>query len=121
VKNDIKKENEQRKSYFQSLFNAINSSGVMKYFQFISAKPFLNNDFVYLVALFHTLLLLVFCIPIKIKFNFLKMVQDAAKGADGKTEKIWSFLSDSLPAILVTSSPLITGLLQNAINTFINK
>jgi hypothetical protein len=101
------------------LFNAINSTDVLKYYKAISgSRPFLNDDFVYLIGLFHTLLLLIFYTPIKLKFNSLASVRQVNQNKNDDSKKFLRFLSDSLPTILVTASPILTGLIQKLINVF---
>lgn len=103
------------------MFNAINSEEVMRFYQLMSDTPYLNYDFVYLIGLFHTAILLIFYIPVRVKFNSLQVVQQNKETPAEGSKKIWGFLQESLATILVTASPLITGLLQNLISTFLKQ
>lgn len=95
------------------LFYSINSTDIMKIYEQISGRPFLNPDLVYLIGLFHTLLLIIFYIPVRLKFISLRVVKDVAQGEQFKQINIAGILSEFLPKILVTASPVLMSLFQN--------
>lgn len=99
------------------LFNSVNGIEAMRYYNFISGRPLLNYDFVYLIGLIHSLLLLIFYIPVKLRFNSLELKQenDVNKQGENNSKKYFQTLWDSLSAILVTASPLITTIVQKII------
>lgn len=101
------------------LFNGINGMEIMQYYEHISGKPFLNGDFVYMVALSHTILLLLFYIPVKLKLNSLQATQ-RTDPATATPKKWFTFMAEGLGTILVTASPLITSLLEKAISGLFN-
>ena len=100
------------------LFNAVNSIDAMRAYSFYSGRPFLNYDFVYLIGLMHTLLLMVFYIPVKLQFNALEITkeQKALERNELGGKKYLKSVWESLSAILVTTSPLITTILQKFIS-----
>lgn len=100
------------------LFRAINSMDAMKIYTQLSGKPFLNYDLVYFIGLFHTLLLLIFYIPVRLRFNALEVKQadDAmALSNMGGVKKTFKTMWDIITTIIVTASPLLTGILQKII------
>jgi hypothetical protein len=97
------------------LFNGINQMEVMQFYTQLSHRPFLNGDFVYMVALFHTILLLLFYLPIKLKFNGMQINQELNQGSEN-SKKGFKFLAESLGTILMTTSPLITSIVEKAIS-----
>lgn len=102
------------------LFNSVNGIEAMQYYNLISGKPLLNYDFVYLIGLMHSLLLLIFYVPVKLRFNALELKQqnDAMNQAGGDSKKYLKSLWESLSAILITASPLITTFVQKIITNF---
>jgi len=109
------------------MFNAINSLDLMNYYYQISGKHFLNNDYVYLVGLLHSLLLLIFYIPVQIKFNSLKIIKQQKKENEASNEdtstfkKVFNGLFQNISPVLITASPLISSFIQNLITSFINE
>ncbi|WP_314002439.1 hypothetical protein [Xanthocytophaga flava] len=102
------------------LFNAINITEVMQFYRLKTGIPFLNNDFVYLIGLIHSLLLFMFYVPVKIRFNSLKITQKQKQSETaGLTSgrKIWKNILEVLSTILVTTSPLIASFIQKILET----
>ncbi|HTL08355.1 MAG TPA: hypothetical protein VL307_08875 [Chitinophagaceae bacterium] len=94
------------------LFTAINQTEAMQFYKAYSRKDFLSYDLVYLVGAMHTLILLLFYIPVRIKFNTMKLTQDQKLESDGKTQKLLGNLYETILTLLMTASPLLTSLLQ---------
>lgn len=102
------------------LFNAINATEVMQFYKLETGNLFLNNDFVYLIGLMHSLLLFIFYVPVKMRFSSLKITQEQKLSATaGLTsgKKIWKNLLEVFSTILVTASPLIAPLIQKILET----
>ncbi|HEX5153290.1 MAG TPA: hypothetical protein VFW07_17690 [Parafilimonas sp.] len=103
------------------LFNAINSTEAMKFFKSTTGTSFLNNDFVYLLGLMHTLLLFIFYVPVKLRFNSLRNTQDkkdAREASLSPSKKVITGFMDILSTILVTTSPLIASLISKIMELF---
>lgn len=101
------------------LFNSVNEIEAMRYYTLLSGKSFLTYDFVYLIGLLHTLLLIIFYIPVRLRFNALetKEGKDASNNQVAGSKKYFTAFWESLSAVLVTTSPLITSILQNFITS----
>lgn len=103
------------------MFKSINSLELMNYYYQISGNQYLNNDYVYLVGLIHSLLLLIFYIPAQLRFNSLDIVKQQATlvgGTPGFISSITTFFSKLSPA-LITASPLLTSFVQNLLTSAI--
>ncbi|WP_205502449.1 hypothetical protein [Rufibacter psychrotolerans] len=107
-----------------AMFNAINSIELMNYYRQISGQDYLNSNYVYLVGLLHSLLLLIFYIPVQLKFNTLDIVR-YQKGLSvvglPSSKKFFTGIIDNISSILITASPLLTSFLQNMLTTFISE
>lgn len=101
------------------LINAVNGTEVIRFYQQINGQPLIPADFVYLMGLLHTCILLLFYIPVKLKFSTLAVTQPATQVAAGAPVKnMFSTLFSSLGTILVTASPLIAGFVQSLLKVF---
>lgn len=98
------------------LFAGINQMEIARFYRHLSGKEFLNGDLIYMVALLHTILLLLFYVPIKLKFNSLEINQAANRAQPPGPQKWFTFLSKSMGTLLITTSPLITGLIERVIS-----
>jgi len=65
-----------------SLFLSVNSMDSMKYYSLISGKLFIPNDFIYLIGLVHSLLLVIFYIPVQLEFKSMEVVREQAAAAN---------------------------------------
>lgn len=105
------------------LFNAVNGSEAMRFYTLLSGKQFLNYDYVYLIGLLHSLLLLVFYIPVRLRFNTLEIkqqntaMQNAAPGGKKYISSMW----ESISAVLVTASPIIVTVIQKIISSILQE
>jgi hypothetical protein len=82
----------------------------------LSGKAFLNNDFVYLTGMLHTLILLIFYIPVRAQFNSLPITQQLkSANEDPNPNRVFKPFWDAISAVLITASPLITTVLQKLI------
>lgn len=102
-------------------FNGINSTEAMRFYRQLSGKPLLNPDFVYLIAILHSMLLLVFYVPVRLRFNSLEIQQQnaAAKAATPNNKKLLSSLWDSISTVLVTASPIIVTVIEKIVSGFL--
>jgi hypothetical protein len=101
------------------LFNSVNSLEAMHFYSLLSGSSFLSYDFVYLIGLLHTLLLLVFYVPVRLRFNSLDIKkQDDAISKAKAPNKYLKILWESLGTLLITTSPIITTILQKIISGF---
>jgi hypothetical protein len=99
------------------LFTAVNGSEAMRFYTVLSGKQFLNYDYVYLVGLLHSLLLLVFYVPVRLRFNALEIKQqDTAIQKTAGSKQYISSLWDSISTVLVTASPIIVSVIQKFIS-----
>ena len=93
----------------------------MRFYTLLSGKQFLNYDYVYLIGLLHSLLLLVFYIPVRLRFNTLEIkqqntaMQNAAPGGKKYISSMW----ESISAVLVTASPIIVTVIQKIISSIL--
>lgn len=105
-----------------SMFNAINSMDLMNYYQQISGKTYMNNNYVYIVGLLHSLLLLIFYIPVHLKFNSLDIVKhlntEGVGGNSGIKNNFVNFFGKLSP-LFITASPLITSFVQDILTKII--
>lgn len=102
------------------LFNAINSTEVLQFYKLETGKAFLNNDFVYLIGLIHSLILFIFYIPVKIRFNSLDITKEQKQLAEaGLTPgtKFWKNALEVFSTLFVTTSPIIASLIPELLKT----
>jgi len=97
------------------LIYAINSTEASKFYRLETGRPLIPGDFVYLMGLLHTFALLVFYIPVKLKFNTLPITQPGMMALPGAPSPLQSFFS-SIGTLLITVSPVIAGLSQNLLS-----
>jgi len=104
------------------MFKAINSMELMEYYLQISGNYYLNNDYVYLVGILHSLLLLIFYIPVQLKFNSLNIIieqqQKASENLQG-LKKVFSGFFSNFSSVLLTASPLLTSFVQDLATSFL--
>lgn len=102
------------------MFNAVNGLEAMRFYNQLSRSPFISYDFVYLVGLMHSLLLLIFYVPVRLRFNSLdiKKADDAIRENQG-VNKYFKAFWESIGTVLITASPLITTILQKFISNLI--
>lgn len=98
-----------------TLFSSINSLELFSFYHAFTGHAFLPYDFVYLYGALHTLLLFIFYIPVKLRllsigFNSLEE-QPASGEVPGTLKKILVRFVE----ILAASSPLLTAVLQKAL------
>lgn len=100
-------------------FTAINHTEAMRFYRLYSGSEFLNPDYVYLVGAFHTVILLLFYIPVKVKFNSLGITYQAVTANPANTSKIGATIFESISSLLVTASPLIASLVQKILGSLL--
>lgn len=100
------------------LFNAINGMEGFQFYRLISNKPFLSSDFVLLVGLFNSLILLVFYVPVHLQFKNLDVTQQAAAEAN---PSVWKTIYETISVILLTGSPIITSYLQKLLDILLQQ
>lgn len=106
--------------YLGILFNATNGIEAMRFYTLLSGKPFLSYDFVYLVGLMHSLLLLIFYVPVRLRFNALQLTKDVKTTRDtSEPKKYLRILLDNLGSVLITVSPLIATLVEKIITALL--
>lgn len=98
---------------------AVNSIDVFRFYTQLAGQPLIPGDFVYLMGLLHTCILLTFYIPVKLKFGTLQITQPMAMADAGIPDKnLFQTLLGSLGSLLVTTSPLIASFTQNIFHIF---
>jgi hypothetical protein len=91
---------------------------LMKYYKLISGQMFLPNDFVYLFGALHSLLLLIFFIPVKLNmFSLNSLIPNSEKPEQqeqqaGTWQNLWKSLGRSMSDVLVVSSPFLASLIH---------
>lgn len=103
------------------VINGVNGLEVMRLYHLLAGKSFIAGDYVYLLGLIHSLILLVFFIP-----TYLLLKNSALEGtkpdADGKQKfpikELLTGLTSSLGMILVTASPFLTSFVQALLQIF---
>lgn len=102
-----------------ALFNGINNMDAMRVYTLYAGRPFFCYDLVYLMGLMHSLLLLIFYVPAKLKFSSMALnkTSTAGQGAGGK---VAGGFIQGLGTVLVTTSPLLASFLQNFISGLSN-
>jgi hypothetical protein len=102
------------------LLHAVNSMEAMRFYELLSHRPFLGGDSIYMIALLHSILLLIFYIPVMLRFKSLDVAQSEKNAAGTKPTKLFGALWEGLGALLITASPLITGLLQKLLEVLLS-
>jgi len=95
-----------------SLFSAINSIDLFRFYQAQTGAPFLVYDFVYLLAGFYTVLLLLFYLPVRVNMLALVSSMPDQGPADGAPARLLESLMGRFVGILAASSPILVALLQ---------
>ena len=105
-----------------SLFTAVNNIEAIHFYAMLSGKPLLSGDFVYLTGLMHSLLLLMFYVPVRLQFNSLQVTKDqrSADAGDASSKKVIKTFWDGISTVLITASPFLTTVIQKLITGFIN-
>jgi len=98
------------------LFHAVNDTELMRLYNIYAHKDFLSYDNVYLVGAVHSLILLLFYVPVMLKFNSTQLADDDKSTTDTGSPRILNSLYKSIITLLVTASPLIAGLLQQLLS-----
>jgi hypothetical protein len=101
------------------MFNAMNDLEVFRFYRELSGTNFFDNNLVYLNGLLHSILLLVFYLPVRLQFNQLRLTKeqkDIDEEGDSGTKKIFKSFWEGVSAILLTTSPMIATLLEKLIS-----
>lgn len=99
-------------------FNAISNLETIRFYKGLTGKPLIPGDFIYLVGLLHTCILLTFYLPVKLKFNSLDITKAAGAPDPNASalKNLFVTLSDNLGTLLVTTSPIIASLVHTIFN-----
>lgn len=101
------------------MFNAMNDLEAFRFYRELSGKNFFDNNLVYLNGLLHSVLLLVFYLPVRLQFNQLRLTKEQKdmeqEGASG-TKKIFKSFWEGVSSVLLTTSPLIATFLEKFIS-----
>jgi hypothetical protein len=100
------------------LFHATNDIEGMHFYELISGKPFIDYNYVYMVGLIHSIILAIFYIPTKIRFNSMVVAQQQQAGG-GSMTKFFKALWESLGSILITLSPLLATVVEKLVNALL--
>ena len=101
------------------LIYALNTTETFKFYSKIAGHPLIPSDLVYLMGLLHTLMLLTFYIPIKLKFNTLEITQPTAMAESSVPDKtILQTLMENMGSVLVNVSPLLAAVVQQLFDVF---
>ncbi|MCG2616771.1 hypothetical protein LZZ85_20900 [Terrimonas sp. NA20] len=102
------------------MFSAINDLEIFRFYRELSGKNFFDNNLVYLNGLLHSVLLLVFYVPVRLQFNQLRLTKeqkDYEDERDSNTKKIFKSFWEGISAILLTTSPLIASLIEKLLSS----
>ncbi|MBX3252523.1 MAG: hypothetical protein KF862_00170 [Chitinophagaceae bacterium] len=103
------------------LSRSINGLEAFRFYSLLSGKTFPDPNFVYLFGAIHSLLLLIFYVPVRIQFNGLKLTQqqkEDEKAGLSDVKKGIKATGEMLGTILITASPLITSILEKMLSGF---
>lgn len=102
-----------------TLFSAVNSMDVMKYYRYLSGSNFLPNDFVYLFGGLHSLLLLIFFLPVELNmFNLNSLIPELEdRDGDRNWGSVWKKIGVNVGNLLVVSSPILASILHGLLSS----
>lgn len=102
-----------------TLFSAVNSMDVMRYYRYLSGNTFLPNDFVYLFGGLHSLLLLIFFLPVELNmFNLNSLIPELEnRDADRSWGGLLKNVASSVGNLLVVSSPILASILHGILSS----
>lgn len=101
------------------LIYALNSTQAFQYYQKVTGIPLIPSDFIYLMGLLHTLILLTFYIPIKLRFNALQITQpEEMEASQVPNEKPFQALLTGLGTVLINISPILAAVVQQLFKLF---
>ena len=108
-----------------SLFSSINSMDVFVYYRSLTNSNYLSGDFVYLYGGLHTILLLIYVLPVKFKiYNMNMTIPELESGnGEGGTKQAKTVLSGvvtTLGNILLVTSPVLASFIENIIKSLFN-
>ncbi len=97
------------------LFNAVNGVEALHFYTILSGRAYLDGDFVYLAGMLHSLILLIFYVPVRLQFNALPITQDLKGNEDPNNNRLFKSFWDATSTVLITASPLIATVLQKLV------
>ncbi|CAH0279699.1 hypothetical protein SRABI27_03738 [Pedobacter sp. Bi27] len=101
------------------LIYSLNSTQAFQYYQKVTGTPLIPSDFVYLMGLLHTLILLTFYIPIKLRFNALQITQpEEMKISQVPNQKPFEAMLAGLGTVLINISPILAAVVQQLFKLF---
>jgi hypothetical protein len=105
-----------------SLFSSINSMDVFRYYRYISGQSYLSGDLVYLYGGLHTVLLLIFVLPVKFKIYDMNMtipeLRDSNSiGGDKSIKTVFSGVKNTIGDILLVASPVLASFLERIVTS----
>ena len=110
--------------WIATVFTSINSMEIFKYFKSIAGVNFLPNDFVYLFGGLHSILLLLFFLPVKFNMYSLNLavpeLQEPSNPKSGYLNEGLKNIAKTIGDILLVSSPLLASLLHNLLSAWTN-
>lgn len=95
------------------LYSAANSMEAVRYYNLINGQPFISHDPVYLTGLLHSILLLIFYLPVKLHFDFEQSTEGDQKEGTNVLNNIWK----AAASVAVTASPLLSAGLQKFLSS----
>lgn len=104
--------------WIASMFHAINSLEIFKYYRAVSGHNYAANDFIYLFGGLHSILLAIFVLPAKFKImelnaRFPKPAESPASSTSDFLKSLLKNMGATIREVLVVSSPLLASFLQN--------
>jgi len=108
-----------------SLFSSINSMDVFIYYRSLTNSNYLSGDFVYLYGGLHTILLLIYVLPVKFKIYNMNMTIPELESGNGEggakqAKTVLSGVVTTLGNILLVTSPVLASFIENIIKSLFN-
>lgn len=108
-----------------SLFSSINSMDAFTFYWSLSKSSYLSGDFVYLYGGLHTILLLIYVLPVKFKIYNMNMTIPELENGSGESgtkqaKTVLSGIATTLGNILLVSSPVLASFIENVVKSFFN-
>jgi len=93
------------------IVNSLSDLELFKYYHALSGKNLIPKDFIFMMGLLHTCILLAFYIPVRLKFSTMKVTQPNALQGSVKSKP--QIFIEQIATLLATLSPLIASMIQN--------
>ena len=97
------------------LYKAINTLEATQFYSTLTGTPYVSHDPVYLTGLLHSVLLLIFYLPVKLQFDFEQNAEQTVAQGSKVVNSVWKLIA----SIIVTASPLLSAILQKFVGNLL--